>query len=163
MGAMDLSLGTLLAGSAAALAGAPSGMESPDGARAMETTEDLCAVRRDVLGHVGSKWSSLVLLLLDAGPRRYSEIRRSCRISQRMLTLTLRELERDGLVARGDPPDGYALSPAGESLVSLVKPLIAWTDGHYAQIVESRGRYAATTAAATTAAAISDGRDSSAM
>jgi DNA-binding HxlR family transcriptional regulator len=125
----------------------------------MATTADLCALRRDVLGHVGSKWSSLVLMLLDAGPRRYSEIRRSCGISQRMLSLTLRELERDGLVAHGDTSGPYALSPAGQSLVSLVKPLIAWTDGHYTEIVESRGRYAA----ATTAAAMSDGRDSNAM
>jgi len=125
----------------------------------MGTTADLCAVRRDVLGHVGSKWSSLVLMLLDAGPRRYSEIRRSCRISQRMLTLTLRELERDGLIGRETASAEYALSPAGQSLVALIKPLISWTDGHYDQIVESRDRYAA----AATASAISEGRDSSAM
>lgn len=125
----------------------------------MATTDEICAVRRDVLGHVGSKWSSLVLLLLDAGPRRYSEVRRSCRISPRMLTLTVRELERDGLIARDPETTAYALTLAGQSLLALIKPLITWSDGHYAQIVESRGRHAA----AMTAPAISDGRDSSAM
>ena len=81
-----------------------------------------------------------------------------------MLTLTLRELERDGLIARAAEAGPYGLTPAGRSLVSLIRPLISWSDRHYAQIVESRGRYAgAMTAAAMTASAISDGRDSSAM
>ncbi|MFD7940625.1 winged helix-turn-helix transcriptional regulator [Streptomyces sp. NPDC059755] len=49
----------------------------------LATTEQVCALRRDVLGHVGNKWSSLVLIALASGPRRYSELRRSSRISQR--------------------------------------------------------------------------------
>ena len=123
------------------------------------TIRDLCAVRRDVLGHVGSKWNSLVLTLLDARPRRYSEIRRASQINQRMLSLTLRELERDGLVTRDDDPAAYRLTPAGRSLVDLIKPLIDWSDEHYGQIVASRERYVAP----AMAAAMSDGRDNSAM
>lgn len=123
------------------------------------TTKELCAVRRDVLGHVGSKWSSLVLTLLDAGPRRYSEIHRSSQINQRMLTLTLHQLERDGLVTRSAETD-YELTDAGRSLEEVIKSLISWADRHYDHIVGSRDRHAA---AATSAAAMSAGRDSSAM
>jgi DNA-binding HxlR family transcriptional regulator len=126
------------------------------GANVVATNKELCAVRRDVLGHVGGKWSALVLTLLDAGPRRYSELRRSSEINQRMLSLTLRELERDGLVARHA---GYELTPAGRSLVELIRSLVTWSDGHYGHIVASRERYAASTSAAATVA----GRDSSAM
>lgn len=54
--------------------------------------------------------------------------------------LTLRELERDGLVTRDPETSAYRLTPAGRSLAGLIKPLIAWSDAHYAQIVESRGR-----------------------
>ena len=124
------------------------------------TVKDLCALRRDVLGHVGSKWSSLVLTLLDAGPRRYAEFGRSSAINQRMLTRTLRELERDGLVSHDAGRGAYRLTPAGRSLVALIRPLLSWSDEHYGHIAESRERYAA---AATRASAITDGRDSSAM
>lgn len=123
------------------------------------TIKDLCATRRDVLGHVGSRWSSLVLILLDAGPRRYSELGRSSGISQRMLSLTLRELERDGLVTRDAGRAVYRLTAAGRSLVELIRPLLAWSDDHHDHIAESRERYAA----ATRASAMPDGRDSSAM
>jgi len=129
-----------------------SAREGRKGRDVTATIKELCGVRRDVLGHVGSRWSSLVLTMLDAGPRRYSEIRRSSEINQRMLTLTLRELERDGLIAHGA---AYELTPAGRSLVELIKPLISWSDRHYEHIVESRHA-----AAARSAPAISDGRDS---
>jgi DNA-binding HxlR family transcriptional regulator len=109
----------------------------------------LCAVRRDVLGHVGSKWSSLVLTLLAVEARRYSEIRRACRISPRMLSLTLRELERDGLIAR-ETTAHYALTTAGGSLAEIVGLIVSWSDRHYGHIVQSR-------AAADMAAAISSG------
>jgi DNA-binding HxlR family transcriptional regulator len=112
------------------------------------TTEDHCAVRRDVLRHVGSKWSALVLTLLDRGPLRYSEIRRSCRITPRMLTLTLAELRQDGLIRRdsaaGDPPQHvYALSAAGRSLVGHINALISWSDQHQEHILDSRRRFGA--------------------
>ncbi len=123
------------------------------------TPKDFCAVRRDVLGHVGGKWSALVLTLLDTAPRRYSEFGRASQINQRMLSLTLRELDRDGLVFRNPATTSYELTPAGQSLVGLIKPLISWSDGHYDAILESRARYAAS----TSASAISAGRDSKAM
>jgi DNA-binding HxlR family transcriptional regulator len=123
-------------------------------------TSQLCAVRRDVLGHVGGKWSSLVLTLLDARPRRYSEIERSSQINQRMLTLTLRQLERDGLVARSAASADYELTVAGRSLVEVIKQLIFWSDRHYDYIVGSRDRHAA---AATSASAMSAEREISAM
>ena len=122
------------------------------------TTRDLCGLRRDVLGHVGSKWSALVLTLLAAGPRRYSEIRRSCQISQRMLSLTLHELDRDGLVARGAGTTHYELTPVGRSLVEHINSLVSWADRHHDQIVGSRDRHAA---AAASASALSAGRGSS--
>ncbi|MGP2436945.1 winged helix-turn-helix transcriptional regulator [Streptomyces sp. JW3] len=112
----------------------------------LATTEQICALRRDVLGHVGSKWSSLVLIALADGPRRYSELRRSSRISQRMLTLTLQELQRDGLIARTAAPDAvtaraYALTAAGRSLSALVTSLIEWADEHHDHILGSRTRF----------------------
>jgi DNA-binding HxlR family transcriptional regulator len=100
----------------------------------IQDAHELCAMRRDVLGHVGSKWSSLVLTLLAGEPRRYSEIRRSCRISPRMLSLTLRELERDGLIAH-ESSAHYALTPAGRSLSEIVRSLISWSDRHQGHCV----------------------------
>jgi DNA-binding HxlR family transcriptional regulator len=112
----------------------------------LATTEQICALRRDVLGHVGSKWSSLVLIALADGPRRYSELRRSSRISQRMLTLTLQELQRDGLIARTAAPDAvtsraYTLTAAGRSLSALVTSLIGWADEQHDHILGSRTRF----------------------
>ncbi|GID31077.1 winged helix-turn-helix transcriptional regulator [Paractinoplanes brasiliensis] len=124
------------------------------------TTKELCSVRRDVLGHVGGKWSSLVLILLETGPRRYSEIHRSSQINQRMLTLSLHQLERDGLVARSAGNTDYELTEAGRSLVEVIKSLISWTDRHYDHIVVSRDRHATAT---SNASAMSAGRDNSAM
>jgi DNA-binding HxlR family transcriptional regulator len=107
----------------------------------LATTPQICAVRRDVLTHVGNRWSALILTLLEKEPRRYSEIRRSCGITQRMLTLNLRELERDGLIVHdGD----YALTDAGRSLCSILRSLMTWTDQHYDHIVGSRDRFAVT-------------------
>lgn len=102
---------------------------------------------RDVLDRVGDKWSVLVMALLGGGPRRYSELRRAVEgISQRMLTLTLRGLERDGLVIRSVTPSTppqvrYALSPAGQTLASQVSMLIDWAQAHRDYIAAARHRY----------------------
>jgi DNA-binding HxlR family transcriptional regulator len=119
-----------------------------DAGHRLATTPQLCAVRRDVLGHVGNRWSALILTMLEDGPRRYSAISRSCGITQRMLTLNLRELERDGLIERVAaagvrPPVTYALTPAGRSLCSIIGSLISWSDRHHDHIVDSRTRFAA--------------------
>lgn len=99
---------------------------------------------RDVLDRVGDKWSVLVMALLGTGPRRYSELRRAIEgISQRMLTLTLRSLERDGLVARTVTPTSpprvdYELTPAGATLSVEVSSLMRWAEEHRAYVAKSR-------------------------
>lgn len=113
----------------------------------MVTTAQLCAIRRDVLAHVGNRWSSLVLTLLEQGPRPYSAILKSCAITPRMLTLNLRELERDGLIMRVPtaetrPRMAYALTEVGRSLCSIIGSLISWSDQHHEHIVDSRDRFA---------------------
>ncbi|GGS98284.1 transcriptional regulator [Nonomuraea spiralis] len=102
---------------------------------------------RDVLDRVGDKWSVLVMNLLGDGPKRYSELRRSIEgISQRMLTLTLRSLERDGLVERTVTPTSpprvdYALTPVGQTLSVQVSGLIAWAEEHRPYVATARARY----------------------
>lgn len=95
------------------------------------TTESCLAVR-EVLNRVGDKWSVQIVQLLAGGPMRFSELKRSIEgISQRMLTLTLRGLERDGLVARTvrptTPPEvEYALTGLGHSIAGPIGALGAW-------------------------------------
>jgi DNA-binding HxlR family transcriptional regulator len=102
---------------------------------------------RDVLDRVGDKWSVLVMDLLGAGPRRYSQLHKAIEgISQRMLTLTLRSLERDGLVERTVTPTSpprvdYALTEVGKTLSGQVAALIRWAEEHREYIAESRSRY----------------------
>jgi DNA-binding HxlR family transcriptional regulator len=102
---------------------------------------------RDVLDRVGDKWSVLVMALLGDGPRRYSELQRAIDgISQRMLTLTLRSLERDGLVARTVTPTSpprvdYTLTPVGETLSVEVSSLMRWAQEHREYVAKSRLRY----------------------
>lgn len=91
-----------------------------------------CMRVSEVLARVGDKWSVLVVGTLGAGPRRFSELKRGIDgISQRMLTLTLRGLERDGLVTRTVTPSipprvDYALTELGQSLLEPVRALGDW-------------------------------------
>ena len=91
-----------------------------------------CRAVSSVLARVGDKWSVLIIVLLGDGPKRFNEIKRMVGgISQRMLTLTLRGLERDGLVTRTQFPTipprvDYELTPLGRSLWDAVEPLGAW-------------------------------------
>lgn len=102
---------------------------------------------RDVLDRVGDKWSVLVMALLGTGPKRYSELQRAIDgISQRMLTLTLRSLERDGLVARTVTPTSpprvdYELTPVGETLSTEVSSLMQWAERHREYVAAARIRY----------------------
>src|SRR4051812_23230755 len=95
-----------------------------------------CPAVREVLSLVGDKWSVLVVGLLGDGSRRFSEIRRTIEgISQRMLTLTLRGLERDGLVKRTVTPSipprvDYELTKLGRTLLEPVLALAMWADKH---------------------------------
>jgi DNA-binding HxlR family transcriptional regulator len=105
-----------------------------------------CAAR-DVLDRVGDKWSVYVLFLLGDGTRRFTDLRRSIDgISQRMLTVTLRNLERDGLLTRTvhpvvPPRVDYALTPLGRTLREIVGALIEWADAHTADIDRARAAY----------------------
>ena len=107
---------------------------------------------RDVLARVGDKWSVLVVTLLGDGKKRFSELKRSIEgISQRMLTLTLRNLERDGLVTREVTPSipprvDYELTRAGRSLLEHVMSLSVWAEKNRGAIVRAREKYDATAA-----------------
>jgi DNA-binding HxlR family transcriptional regulator len=106
-----------------------------------------CVVVREILDRVGDKWSVLVIALLGERGRRFSELRRSIEgISQRMLTLTLRQLERDGLVSRTvhatvPPRVDYALTPLGESVLEPLTILMRWAQEHGTDIADARRRY----------------------
>src|SRR5689334_19467783 len=106
-----------------------------------------CLAVREVLNRVGDKWSVFVIGLLGDGPKRFSEIKRTIEgISQRMLTLTLRALERDGLITRTvfptiPPRVDYALTKLGRSLLEPVSELGAWARKNRAAIVEARRKF----------------------
>jgi DNA-binding HxlR family transcriptional regulator len=110
---------------------------------------------RDLLDRLGDKWTLLVVELLGEGAKRFSELRRAIDdISQRMLTLTLRRLERDGLVRRTvfpvvPPRVDYQLTPLGTSLLDAVAPLVTWTRDHRDAIAVARATYDDGDAAAT--------------
>ena len=105
-----------------------------------------CGIR-DVLDRVGDKWSVLVVVELSSGARRFGALQRAVDgISQRMLTLTVRRLERDGLVTRTVYPTvpaqvDYRLTETGASLTHLVKALADWSLAHRDVIAESRHAY----------------------
>ena len=105
-----------------------------------------CAVR-EVLDRIGDKWSVLVLHLLGTGKKRFSELRREIDgISQRMLTVTLRGLERDGLVSRTvfpvvPPRVDYELTEMGRSLSETMGALVDWAERHRPAIDTARVRY----------------------
>lgn len=106
---------------------------------------------RQVLDRVGDKWSMLVITALEAGPLRYTDLQREVPgISQRMLTLTVRQLQQDGLVTRTayaevPPRVEYALTPLGRSLHQVVRSLITWVADNHGEIHEHRSHTAAET------------------
>jgi DNA-binding HxlR family transcriptional regulator len=106
-----------------------------------------CRAVSEVLARVGDKWTVLVVGVLGDGPRRFNEIRRSLgSISQRMLTLTLRGLERDGLVTRTayatiPPRVDYELTRLGRSLLEPVNGLGRWARQNRAAIQAARLRF----------------------
>lgn len=105
-----------------------------------------CGIR-DVLDRLGDSWSVLVLAELSGGTRRFGELQRNVHgVSQRMLTLTVRRLERDGLVLRTvyatvPATVTYELTDLGRSLASLVRGLADWSLEHRADVAASRDRY----------------------
>ncbi|QDQ12486.1 winged helix-turn-helix transcriptional regulator [Streptomyces spectabilis] len=112
-----------------------------------ETPQDECGVR-DVLDRLGDKWSVYVVVELAGGVLRFKELQRRIHggISQRMLTLTVRRLERDGLVKRTvhptiPPQVEYELTEMGHSLTHLIKSLADWSIAHRPAIAAARQAY----------------------
>ncbi|HZZ90858.1 MAG TPA: helix-turn-helix domain-containing protein [Caulobacteraceae bacterium] len=106
-----------------------------------------CRAVSTVLARIGDKWSVLIVGLLGDGPKRFNEIKRMVGgISQRMLTLTLRGLERDGLVTRTvfptvPPRVDYQLTELGRSLWKPVEALGAWAQANQGEIAAARRRF----------------------
>jgi DNA-binding HxlR family transcriptional regulator len=106
-----------------------------------------CVAVSDVLARIGDKWSVLVVTRLGANPMRFNELRRAIGgISQRMLTLTLRGLERDGLVTRTvfptiPPRVDYELTDLGRGLSEPVRALGQWAMTHQTEIETARGKF----------------------
>jgi DNA-binding HxlR family transcriptional regulator len=106
-----------------------------------------CRAVSAILARVGDKWSVLIVMLLGDGPKRFGEIKRMVGgISQRMLTLTVRGLERDGLVTRTvfptiPPRVDYALTALGRSLWPPVEALGLWARAHQGEIEAARRRF----------------------
>ena len=102
---------------------------------------------REILNRVGDKWSALVIGNLGAGPKRFGELRRGIEgISQRMLTLTLRGLERDGLLTRTVTPSipprvDYELTELGRTLLIPVMSLMEWARAHRDEMQSARERF----------------------
>jgi len=119
-------------------------LEAGFGAAALSAAD--CPVR-DVLDRLGDAWSFLVVLRLADGPQRFNALKRRVGgVSQRMLTVTLRSLERDGLVSRTvypttPPMVEYRLTPLGESLVEPMAALTRWAARHHDSVRAARSRY----------------------
>ncbi len=105
-----------------------------------------CPVR-DVLDCIGDQWSLLAMLTLAPGTLRFTELKRAIGdISPRMLARTLRQLEREGYIDRRvfptiPPKVEYSLTALGSSLLTKVKPLVAWADQHHDQVRQARAAY----------------------
>jgi len=137
-------------GTVAASAGVADSVR-PNGAADPGASMVKCRIR-EILDRIGDKWSLFVIYRLGGGPQRFTALKRSVDgISQRMLTVTLRALERDGIVSRTmypvmPPRVDYALTPLGHTLLDAVGALMAWADEHLAEIDAARDAYDATAA-----------------
>lgn len=108
---------------------------------------DDCGMVREILDLVGDKWTLYIIATLKDGPVRFNELRRRIdRISQRMLTINLRGLERDGLVKRTlfptiPPRVEYELTEVGRTLLQPVMALVTWANGNQENIRSARARF----------------------
>ena len=92
---------------------------------------------RQILDRIGDKWATLILLVLAQGPRRFNDLRRRIGgISQKMLSQTLKSLERDGLVTVE-----YRLTPLADGLIGLMGSITVWAEQHLGDIAAARLRY----------------------
>lgn len=101
----------------------------------------------ELLGRLSDKWVGLVVAALSDGPRRYGELsRKIAGVSPKMLTQTLRALERDGLLSRTVTPSvpvrvDYELTPLGAGLAGLLTAVKAWAETHFEEVRAARERY----------------------
>jgi DNA-binding HxlR family transcriptional regulator len=120
-----------------------------------DPSSEHCRAVNSILALVGDKWTVLIVVLLGDGPKRFNEIKRMVGgISQRMLTFTLRGLERDGLVTRTVFPTtpqrvDYELTKLGSTLWEAVEPLGSWATAHLTEILTSRKQFDEDAASAT--------------
>ncbi len=123
----------------------PSHMEPPANMPAPDTGG--CLATREILDRIGDKWSLYIVAMLANGTRRFNELKRGIDgISQRMLTLTLRGLERDGLVTRTmyptiPPRVDYDLTDLGRTLLTPVMALVHWANENQVAIAEAHKRF----------------------
>ncbi len=112
-----------------------------------DPSNPVCRTISTLLSRIGDKWTVLVVATLGDGPRRFNELRREIpSVSQRMLTLTLRNLERDGLVNRTVTPSipprvDYELTALGHSLLKPVTALTEWALDNVAAIHSAQARF----------------------
>jgi DNA-binding HxlR family transcriptional regulator len=118
------------------------------GPRVASGDSDECRIVREMLSHLGDKWTLLVILCLSAGPLRFNALQRAVvGVSHRMLTVTLRKLERDGLVERTVYPEvrqhtEYALTELGVSFTEPVMAIANWAISAQPDIESNRTRAA---------------------
>ena len=111
------------------------------------TIHDRDCPARLIIDHLADKWAVLIVARLASNTMRFAELRRAVDgISQKMLTVTLRDLERDGLVIRKlyasvPPKVEYSLTPLGGSLVDKVNELCAWAEANSAEVLKARERF----------------------
>jgi len=123
--------------------------------KAAERQADKEALVREMLGRVADKWTLVVIDELDDGPLRFTQLReRIGGVTQKMLTKTLRQLERDGLVTREvhavvPPRVDYELTRLGRSLGGAVCAMWEWAERHHAQVARARSAYEQRSARAT--------------
>ena len=112
-----------------------------------DPSNPVCRTISTLLSRIGDKWTVLVVSTLAGGPRRFNELRREIpSVSQRMLTLTLRNLERDGLVSRTVTPSipprvDYELTELGQSLQKPICGLANWATENVEAIHEAQARF----------------------
>ena len=112
-----------------------------------DPTNPVCRTISELLSRIGDKWTVLVVQTLGEGPRRFNELRREIpSVSQRMLTLTLRNLERDGLVSRTVTPSipprvDYELTELGQSLLTPILGLAQWALDNVEAIHEAQAQF----------------------
>ena len=108
---------------------------------------------QQVLGRIADRWTALIIYSLAGGTKRYSQLQRAIGgVSQKMLTQTLRNLERDGLVARRvypviPPKVEYSLTPLGRTLIEPLRAICKWAEAHLAELEQARARFPGRTSA----------------